>query len=88
MRTAVGGRRPELAGDEAELFREFTSRLVRTVQRRTASPREIVDDARASAWQEFLRSQPDRGRNWRAWSIMTASGRRGGCTGPKRVMRP
>ncbi len=63
---------PPLRGDEADLFREFNRQFVRTVQRRTNAPREIVDDACGLAWQQFMRYQPDRDRNWRAWMLTTA----------------
>ena len=69
------GRRPErvpLRGDEAELFRDFNRQFVRTVQRRTDAPWEMVDDACAFAWQQFMRHQPDRDRNWRGWLVTTA----------------
>jgi DNA-directed RNA polymerase specialized sigma24 family protein len=67
-----GGRRPQPVGDEAELFRKFNPHFVRIMQRRTNAPREIVDDACAFAWQQFLQHQPDRDRNWRAWLVTTA----------------
>jgi DNA-directed RNA polymerase specialized sigma24 family protein len=35
-------------------------------------PPEIVDDACAFAWQQFLQHQPDRDRNWRAWLVTMA----------------
>jgi hypothetical protein len=66
------GARPPLRGDEAELFRDFNRQFVRTVQWRTNAPREIVDDACAFAWQQVMRHQPDRDRNWRAWMLTTA----------------
>jgi DNA-directed RNA polymerase specialized sigma24 family protein len=66
-----GGHAP-LRGDEADLFREFNHRFVRVVQWRTNAPREIVDDACGFAWQQFMRYQPDRERNWRAWMVTTA----------------
>jgi DNA-directed RNA polymerase specialized sigma24 family protein len=72
LTAAGGGRRPGLVGDEAELFREFHPRFVRILQRRTNAPREVVDDACAFAWQQFLQHQPDRDRNWRAWLVRTA----------------
>jgi DNA-directed RNA polymerase specialized sigma24 family protein len=37
----------------------------------TTSP-DIVDDACNYAWMEFIRCQPDRDRNWRAWLVTTA----------------
>jgi RNA polymerase sigma factor (sigma-70 family) len=33
---------------------------------------DVVDDACAFAWAQFLRYQPDRERNWRKWMITTA----------------
>jgi hypothetical protein len=45
---------------------------MRTVQRRTNAPWEMVDDACGFAWQQFMRHQPDRDRNWRGWLITTA----------------
>ena len=61
-----------MRGDEAELFRDFNRQFVRTVRSRTNAPREIVDDSCAFAWQQFMRHQPDRDRNWRAWMLTTA----------------
>jgi RNA polymerase sigma factor (sigma-70 family) len=45
---------------------------VRTVQVRVDASREIVDDACAFAWIQFMQWQPDRERNWRGWLITTA----------------
>jgi RNA polymerase sigma factor (sigma-70 family) len=61
-----------LLGDEAELFREFNPQLVPIVRHQTASSRDIVEDACAFAWQQFVQHQPDRNRNWRAWLVTTA----------------
>ena len=72
MGTPEGRRRPALGGDEAGLFREFNPRLVRIVQRRTNRPSEMVHDACAFAWQQFLQHQPDRERNWRSWLVTVA----------------
>ena len=75
MDTPKGGRRPAgkpLHGDEADLFREFNSQFVRIVQRRVNASRDVVDDACAFAWQQFLQHQPERDRNWRAWMVRTA----------------
>jgi RNA polymerase sigma factor (sigma-70 family) len=72
MRPPDAGRRSAPLGDEAELFREFNPHLVRIVQRRTNSPREMVLDACAFAWEQFLQHQPDRDRNWRSWLVTTA----------------
>jgi DNA-directed RNA polymerase specialized sigma24 family protein len=33
---------------------------------------DIVDDACAYAWTQFLHYQPDRNRGWRSWLITTA----------------
>jgi RNA polymerase sigma factor (sigma-70 family) len=59
-------------GDEADLFREFNPRLARIVQGRTDAPPDIVDDACAFAWQQFMQYQPDRDRHWKAWLVTTA----------------
>jgi RNA polymerase sigma factor (sigma-70 family) len=75
MDSQGAGRRqasPSLLGDEADLFRDYNPRLVRIVQTRTNAAREIIDDACAYAWQQFLQHQPDRDRNWRAWLVTTA----------------
>jgi DNA-binding CsgD family transcriptional regulator len=45
---------------------------VRIVQRSVEASREVIDDACAFAWVQFMRVQPDRDRNWRAWLITTA----------------
>lgn len=65
-------RRPQLRGDEADLFREFNPSLVRFLLRRSDAPRELIDDASAFAWQQFVEHQPDRDRNWRGWLMTTA----------------
>jgi RNA polymerase sigma factor (sigma-70 family) len=70
--SAAGGRRPALVGDEEDLFNSFNRALVRIVQRHTNTSRDVVDDACAFAWQQFLQHQPDRDRNWRAWLVKTA----------------
>jgi DNA-directed RNA polymerase specialized sigma24 family protein len=62
-----------LRGDELDLYAEFHSELVRTVQSAVRASREIVDDACAFAWVEFFRYQPDRHEgNWRGWLFTTA----------------
>lgn len=40
-----GGRRAQLLGDEADLFRVFNRRLARIIRKRTGSPWDIVEDA-------------------------------------------
>ena len=64
--------RPRLLGDEAELFQNFHRRLARTVQHLVNTSPDIVDDACNYAWMEFIRCQPDRDGNWRAWLVTTA----------------
>jgi DNA-directed RNA polymerase specialized sigma24 family protein len=61
-----------LRGDEEALFRAFHRQLVRRVQRRVNTSPDIVEDACAFSWMQFIRSQPDRGRNWQAWLVTTA----------------
>jgi hypothetical protein len=77
-------------GDEAELYRAFNPHFVRIVQRRANTSPDIVDDACAFAWQQFMRYQPDRERNWRSWLITIAergvAADRGG--GQARLVRP
>ena len=70
--SSAGQRRPRLRGDEADLFREFNPSLVRFLLRRSDAPRELIDDASAFAWQQFVEHQPDRDRNWRGWLMTTA----------------
>ena len=59
-------------GDEADLFREFNPRLARILQGRTDAPRDLVDNACAFAWQQFMQYQSDRDRHWKAWLVTTA----------------
>ena len=54
MSAEEGPRRPQLVGDEADLFREFNSRLVNILRGKTNASRETIDDACAFAWQQFL----------------------------------
>lgn len=82
------GDRPRLRGDEADLFREYNRRFVRTVQSRTNAPREIVDDACGFAWQQFMRHQPDRDRNWRSRLLTTAEREACGCGRSRRTICP
>ena len=64
--------RPQLRGDESELYATFNPWLLRWVKRRTRSAPELVEEACSYAWQEFLRHQPDRDRSWRGWLMRTA----------------
>src|ERR1700750_409189 len=65
--------RPQLLGDEAELFRDFNDTLMRQIDRHvTTSSPQTVEDACAFAWAQFLRYQPDRSQNWKSWLFQTA----------------
>jgi RNA polymerase sigma factor (sigma-70 family) len=75
----MDGRRDESArkpapprGDEAALFEEFNAKLTALVARKVNTSPDIIDDAVAFAWAQFLRYQPDRRRGWRAWLVVTA----------------
>jgi len=61
-----------LQGDEAELFALYNHELLRRVQRAVNTSPAIVEDACSIAWAQFLRHQPDRNRQWRAWLFKTA----------------
>jgi hypothetical protein len=65
--------RPPARGDEAELFRAFNDHLVRELARavRVLSP-QVIEDACAYAWAQFLEHQPDRDLNWRGWLFRVA----------------
>src|SRR4051794_12593326 len=77
-------------GDEAELFALHNDALMRRVARVVRTSPETIEDARSIAWAQFLRHQPDRDREWRAWLFRTAHARRGPWTrrgvGPGRSM--
>jgi DNA-directed RNA polymerase specialized sigma24 family protein len=66
-------RYPPAHGDEAELFRAFNDKLMRTVGVAVGwgNP-QGVEDACAFAWAKFLQCQPDRAKNWRGWLVTTA----------------
>src|SRR5215218_7119507 len=59
-------------GDEAELFELYNDDLMRRVGRVVRTSPDIIEDACAIAWAQFLRCQPDRNREWRAWLFRTA----------------
>src|SRR5215212_3944993 len=59
-------------GDEADLFRSYNDTLMRRVRSAVRSSPEVVEDACAIAWAQFLRHQPDRNRAWRAGLFTTA----------------
>jgi hypothetical protein len=47
-------------GDEARLFEQFNDELMRKVARNVQTSREVIEDACAIAWSQFLSHQPDR----------------------------
>src|SRR5215210_6964272 len=59
-------------GDEAELFALYNDALMRRVARVVRTSPETIEDACSIAWAQFLRHQPDRDREWRAWLFRTA----------------
>jgi len=59
-------------GDEAELFALYNDELMRRVRGAVRTSPETVEDACSIAWAQFLRHQPDRKRDWRAWLFKTA----------------
>src|SRR5215217_9571140 len=63
--------KPQL-GDEAELFELYNDELMRRVARVVRTSHETIEDACSIAWAQFLRHQPDRDREWRAWLFRTA----------------
>jgi DNA-directed RNA polymerase specialized sigma24 family protein len=52
--------------------RAFQPRLWHIVRSKVCTTPEMIDDACARAWMEFVRCQPDRDRPWRAWLVTTA----------------
>jgi RNA polymerase sigma factor (sigma-70 family) len=64
---------PSQHGDEADLFSSYHDELVRKVGRalRGVSP-ATIEDACSTAWAQFLRHQPERDQNWRAWLVRVA----------------
>src|SRR3954468_2323184 len=59
-------------GDEAELFELYNDALRRRVASVVRTSPETIEDACSIAWAQFLRHQPDRDREWRAWLFKTA----------------
>src|SRR3954447_6205068 len=59
-------------GDEAELFALYNDALMRRVASVVRTSHETIEDACSIAWAQFLRHQPDRDREWRAWLFRTA----------------
>jgi len=66
-------RQPRLRGDEAQLYVEYRDHLCRLVGSRVhnVSP-DLLEDACAFAWMQFMRYQPDRDGPWRAWLVSVA----------------
>jgi DNA-directed RNA polymerase specialized sigma24 family protein len=64
--------RPQLRGDEAQLFLEYGTELDRTVSRLVGTTRSNVEDACGFAWMQFVRYQPERDRHWRGWLVQVA----------------
>jgi RNA polymerase sigma factor (sigma-70 family) len=65
------GSRPGCRGDEGELFARYAEQLHRIVRRAVTAPREVIEDACAYAWAEFVRAQPKRDYPL-AWLKVTA----------------
>lgn len=65
-------RRAATAAEEAQFYREFSWQLVSLVRRRVNTSPDIVEDACAFAWMQFVRYQPDRKRSWRGWLVTVA----------------
>jgi RNA polymerase sigma factor (sigma-70 family) len=63
--------RPPL-GDEAQLFESFNPTLLYVIGRDVRTSSHVVEDACAFAWMQFLKHQPDRRREWKAWLVVTA----------------
>jgi RNA polymerase sigma factor (sigma-70 family) len=49
-----------LRGDEATVFRAYEQALRAAVRHTVTAPDEVIEDACAFAWLQFLRRQPDR----------------------------
>ena len=65
--------RPPVRGDEAELFEAYSHELIRSVAGAVIKTTpQVIEDACAYAWAQFMEHQPDRDRNWRGWLFRTA----------------
>jgi len=60
--TVITTPRPELLGDEADLFLAHHGPLLRHVARAVPGCPSVVEEACAFAWSELVRLQPDRDR--------------------------
>jgi len=62
-----------LRGDEAELFGAFNAELERQLRWRVkGDDPDVVVEACAFAWAQFVEHQPDRELNWHAWLMQVA----------------
>ena len=75
-------------GDEAELFELYNRQLMRRVSAVVRTSPEIIEDACSIAWAQFLRHQPDRTREWRAWLFRTAQREAWILDGKRRETKP
>jgi RNA polymerase sigma factor (sigma-70 family) len=75
-------------GDEAELFERYNAQLMRRVSAVVRTSPEIIEDACSIAWAHFLRHQPDRNREWRAWLFRTAQREAWILDGKRRETKP
>jgi RNA polymerase sigma factor (sigma-70 family) len=75
-------------GDEAQLFELYNDQLMRRVARVVRTSPDIIEDACSIAWAQFLRHQPDRNREWRAWLFRTAQREAWILDGKRREMGP
>jgi DNA-directed RNA polymerase specialized sigma24 family protein len=56
-----------LHGDEAELFEEHNDHLLRVVRSQVVASEALIEDACATAWEQFMRCQPARGEKLFGW---------------------
>ena len=65
-------RPPQPRGDEAELYSRLHAPLERAVRARVRGPAASVEDACSFAWEQLLRSQPERGERLFGWLLTVA----------------
>jgi RNA polymerase sigma factor (sigma-70 family) len=75
-------------GDEAELFELYNPQLMRRLASVVRTSPDVIEDACSIAWAQFLRHQPDRNREWRAWLFKTAQREAWILDGKRRETRP
>ncbi len=61
-----------LRGDEAELYERLHAALERVVHTRVRGPAACVEDACAFAWEQLLRTQPERSERLFGWLVTVA----------------